>query len=145
MSISPPQLDSYQEQPDADVKLPVACPGACIPVSRAQAASILGVSVRTLENWQKSGEMPRAGSIGGRIYWHPKVFHAWLEARLLAPCAEKVDFCSPCVEPKRPVSTSPSVKARNVTKSSRALARNRAQLANMAAGGLQGTRLLPIA
>lgn len=131
----PPQQDSYQEQPAADVKLPVACPGAFIPVSRAQAASILDVSVRTLENWQKSGEMPRGCSIGGRVYWHPRVFHQWLETRLLAPCSHGSPLGTPHVEKlQMSVKKSPA-KSPRVDASSRARSRNQVELAKMAAGG----------
>ena len=57
-------------------------PVAFKPLSRLEVAGILSVSIRTLENWQKAGLMPRSVDIGGRVYWHPEVFYEWLDHRL---------------------------------------------------------------
>lgn len=120
----------------SDGPLPVAFPGAFIPVSRADAARILGVSMRTLENWQKSGEMPKAGEIGGRVYWHPRIFHEWLEARLLpkslmsdAPAGADPSLC---VKTAKKQSSSPE----RLQVAGRAMSRNSELLAKMAAGTL---------
>ena len=45
-------------------------------------ASILDVSVRTVENWRKEGRIPQSVDIGGRVYWHPEIFYAGLNAKL---------------------------------------------------------------
>ena len=41
--------------------------------------------LRTLENWQKTGETPKSVTIGGRAVWHSNVFHDWLDQQLRVP------------------------------------------------------------
>jgi predicted DNA-binding transcriptional regulator AlpA len=53
------------------------------PLSKNDVADVLGVSVRTLENWVNEGSLPAPAKLGNRCYWHPKTFYAWLERRLL--------------------------------------------------------------
>lgn len=57
-------------------------PGAFKPLSREDVAGILGISIRTLENWVKQGRLPAPASIAGRRYWHPERFYAALDALL---------------------------------------------------------------
>jgi hypothetical protein len=57
-------------------------PGAFKPLSREDVAGILGISIRTLENWVKQGRLPAPASIAGRRYWHPERFYAALNAML---------------------------------------------------------------
>jgi hypothetical protein len=52
------------------------------PLSKEDVAAILGVSTRTVENWRKEGRIPPSADIGGRVYWHPEVFFAGLNAAL---------------------------------------------------------------
>lgn len=52
------------------------------PLSRNDVASILGVSVRTVENWRREKRIPPSVDIGGRTYWHPEVFYSSLSAML---------------------------------------------------------------
>lgn len=61
---------------------PHAYPGAFKPLSRDDVAGILGISIRTLENWVKQGRLPAPASIAGRRYWHPQHFYAALDAML---------------------------------------------------------------
>lgn len=61
---------------------PQAYPGAFKPLSREDVAGILGISIRTLENWVKQGRLPAPASIAGRRYWHPERFYAALDAML---------------------------------------------------------------
>jgi DNA-binding transcriptional MerR regulator len=58
------------------------CPGAFKPLSREDVAGVLGISIRTLENWVKQGRLPAPTSIAGRRYWHPERFYATLDAML---------------------------------------------------------------
>jgi predicted DNA-binding transcriptional regulator AlpA len=53
------------------------------PLSKNDVADVLGVSLRTLENWVNDGSLPAPAKLGNRCYWHPAVFYAWLERRLL--------------------------------------------------------------
>lgn len=52
------------------------------PLSKDDVAAVLGVSTRTVENWRKDGRIPPSYEIGGRVYWHPEVFFAGLNAVL---------------------------------------------------------------
>ncbi len=54
------------------------------PLSRHDVAAILGVSVRTVENWRRDKLIPPSVDIGGRVYWHPELFYAGLDATLRA-------------------------------------------------------------
>lgn len=128
---------SYEDWASARGLTPVAYPGAFVPVSRVEAARLLGVSLRTLDNWQKSGSMPQAGAIGGRVYWHPRVFHEWLEARLSAPRAGAITLTRQDAEQRKPATASapPRPKLPKLASGERALARNGEKLARMLAGG----------
>jgi DNA-binding transcriptional MerR regulator len=57
-------------------------PGAFKPLSREDVAAVLGISIRTLENWVKQGRLPPPTSIAGRRYWHPARFYAALTSML---------------------------------------------------------------
>lgn len=65
-------------------KLPLTyVPGPAFkPLSRHDVAAILGVSVRTVENWRRERLIPPSVDIGGRVYWHPELFYAALDATL---------------------------------------------------------------
>jgi len=52
------------------------------PLSCHDVAAILGVSVRTVENWRREQVIPPSVDIGGRVYWHPELFYAGLDATL---------------------------------------------------------------
>lgn len=69
------------EQPDCAIQHP----GIFQPLTRLEVSKILKVSIRTLENWQNTGKMPKSVAIGGRAFWHSKVFYAWLDRKLRVP------------------------------------------------------------
>jgi len=54
------------------------------PITREQAASILSVSLSTLDAMiaAESIPEPRALPGGRRKYWHPDIFYAWLDQQL---------------------------------------------------------------
>lgn len=52
------------------------------PITKEGAAEILSVSKRTIDNMLADGTLPRPAYIGRRLYWHPDIFFAWLDARL---------------------------------------------------------------
>ncbi len=54
------------------------------PLSKEEIADVLGVSSRTVENWVNDGIVPAPKKLGNRVYWHPNVFYAWLDAYLLS-------------------------------------------------------------
>ncbi|MCO5119736.1 MAG: helix-turn-helix domain-containing protein [Burkholderiaceae bacterium] len=53
------------------------------PLTKEDVADVLGVSVRTIENWVNDGTLPAPKRLGNRVYWHPGVFFGWLEHRLM--------------------------------------------------------------
>ena len=54
------------------------------PLTKDDIAEVLGVSLRTIENWVNDGTVPAPKRLGNRVYWHPTVFYGWLEQRLTA-------------------------------------------------------------
>lgn len=52
------------------------------PLTKDDIADVLGVSLRTIENWVNDGTVPAPKRLGNRVYWHPIVFYGWLEQRL---------------------------------------------------------------
>lgn len=55
---------------------------AFMPLNKQDVAQILGVSIRTVENFVSKGRMPAPAHIGARVLWHPDVFYAWLDQAL---------------------------------------------------------------
>lgn len=55
---------------------------AFMPLNKHDVAQILGVSIRTVENFVSRGRMPSPAHIGARVLWHPDVFYAWLDQAL---------------------------------------------------------------
>lgn len=54
------------------------------PMTKDDVADLLGLSLRTIENWVNEGILPLPKKLGNRVYWHPDVFYSWLEGRLTA-------------------------------------------------------------
>ncbi len=78
------------------------------PLSRHDVAAILGVSVRTIENWRREKRIPPSVEIGGRVYWHPEVFYAGLDATLRGT-GVKTDYGTPAVnKPVRSANRAPA-------------------------------------
>lgn len=101
------------------------------PMSRLEVSKILNVSIRTLENWQKSGRMPHSVDIGGRVYWHSQVFYEWLDLTLRPP-ANGLPACSATPMVKQPRPARPS---RHLSIAEDAMSRNRGKLNKMLSGG----------
>lgn len=92
-------------QPAADI------PSAGLPfkpLSRHDVAAILGVSVRTVENWRKEGRIAKSVEIGGRVYWHPEAFYAGLNASLRGNALGDGECISPITKPARPANRAPA-------------------------------------
>ena len=52
------------------------------PITKEDAATILSVSKRTIDNWLADGTIVEPSNIGRRVYWHPDIFYSWLNERL---------------------------------------------------------------
>ncbi|AIV90847.1 helix-turn-helix transcriptional regulator [Burkholderia pseudomallei] len=75
------------------------------PLTKQAVADVLGISVRSVENWINDGTLPAPVKLGNRVYWHPEVFFGWLSRRLLEPAAEEVAevMSAPTLRPQKPV------------------------------------------
>lgn len=49
------------------------------PLTKDDIADVLGISLRTVENWVNEGTLLPPKKIGNRVYWHPSAFYAWLD------------------------------------------------------------------
>lgn len=56
-------------------------------ITKQQAAQILGVTLRTVNNLVHTEELPQPKKIGRRVYWIKEEFEVFLHARL--SCAVK--------------------------------------------------------
>lgn len=54
------------------------------PLTKDDIADVLGVSLRTIENWVNERTLPAPKRLGNRVYWHPGLFYTWLELQLTA-------------------------------------------------------------
>lgn len=61
---------------------------AFVPLTKQAVADILGISVRSVENWINEGILPAPAKLGNRVYWHPDVFYGWMSNRLREPSAD---------------------------------------------------------
>jgi predicted DNA-binding transcriptional regulator AlpA len=64
------------------------------PLTKDDVADVLGVSLRTVENWVNDGTLVAPGKIGNRVYWHPRTFYEWLDRTLTAAAG-----CTPVAGP----------------------------------------------
>ncbi len=64
------------------------------PLTKEDIAQVLGVSLRTVENWVNDGTLVAPGKIGSRVYWHPRSFYEWLDRTLSATAG-----CAAAAEP----------------------------------------------
>jgi excisionase family DNA binding protein len=77
------------------------------PLSKDDVAEVLGVSVRTIENWVSEGTLLAPVKFGGRVYWHPKRFFEGLDRRLSGDDADgRLADDAPRDEPAEPVPVS---------------------------------------
>ncbi|EUC15014.1 helix-turn-helix transcriptional regulator [Paraburkholderia hospita] len=65
------------------------------PLTKDDIGEVLGVSLRTVENWVNEGILPAPRKLGNRVYWHPATFYGWLDEYLTAPVPESVQRSNP--------------------------------------------------
>lgn len=72
------------------------------PLTKDDLADVLGVSIRTIENWVNDGTLPAPSKLGNRVYWHPNTFYSWLDHRLTAGAAvvDEPHQATPAPQPK---------------------------------------------
>lgn len=104
------------------------------PLTREDVAEVLGISVRTVENWVNDGILIAPGRLGQRVYWHPRHFYAWLDRALAGADSDPPASVSTPIErkpePRRTDASDASSKAaRSAPRDRRTLrARDRAKL-----------------
>lgn len=49
------------------------------PLTKENVAEVLGISLRTVENWVNDGTLIAPRKLGNRVYWHPSAFYEWLD------------------------------------------------------------------
>lgn len=73
------------------------------PLSKDDLAGVLGISIRTVENWVNDGTLPPPAKLGNRVYWHPNIFYAWLDRCLSSDTATpEVPQATPVVPVTKP-------------------------------------------
>jgi excisionase family DNA binding protein len=65
------------------------------PLTKDDIAEVLGVSLRTIENWVSDGTLPSPRKLGNRVFWHPTIFYAWLECVLTTEDATELTGTQP--------------------------------------------------
>jgi len=89
------------------------------PLTKEDVADVLGVSLRTVENWVNDGTLVAPGKIGSRVYWHPRSFYEWLDRTLSATagCATAAEpmLAAGTAEPL-PTPRTPNLKATKTAK-----------------------------
>jgi excisionase family DNA binding protein len=71
------------------------------PLTKDDVADVLGVSLRTIENWVNERTLPAPKKLGNRVYWHPAVFYAWLEHQLTVEETLPTNFQPPMEKPQK--------------------------------------------
>jgi predicted DNA-binding transcriptional regulator AlpA len=84
------------------------------PLSKEDLANVLGVSIRTIENWVNEGILPPPTKLGNRVYWHPNTFYAWLDRRLSADAAMAEAPQGSATEPQ-PARAKPKARGQSAT------------------------------
>lgn len=56
-------------------------------INTQQAAELLGLKRRTLEDWRWQGKGPDYIPIGGRVMYDPEALQRWLDANTVRPAA----------------------------------------------------------
>ena len=65
------------------------------PLTKENVAEVLGISLRTVENWVNDGTLIAPRKLGNRVYWHPSAFYQWLDLTLSAS-ENAVTAVQPC-------------------------------------------------
>lgn len=95
-------------------------------LSKADAAAVFGVCLKTIDNYIESGLLPRPVQFASKAYWHPEEFQSFIDKtfRTTAPATaeepaqpvtdRKADGAVPstCPEPQFPRDRHPAARAR---------------------------------
>jgi excisionase family DNA binding protein len=90
------------------------------PLFKTDIAERLGVSIRTVENLVRRGEIPPPATIGGRVLWHPDVFNKWLDQRLRTSATKDTHEALAGESAEQPIRASPTGKDSSLRRKLRA-------------------------
>lgn len=86
------------------------------PLNKERVADILGICVRTVDNWISDGTLIAPVKLGSRSYWHPRTFYAWLDEELSAPLGAVLQSATDsAVEATTSKAQPPQAKARTAS------------------------------
>lgn len=80
------------------------------PVTKADAAQVLGVCTKSIDNYIRDGLLPQPARFAGRDLWHPDDFYGFLSAKLRGGQAKStVQNVDASAEAETPEASSASV------------------------------------
>lgn len=109
------------------------------PMSKADVADVLGVSLRTVENWVNDGTLPPPAKLGNRCYWLPSLFYSWLERRLggagvaTAEVTQAEALPVEAAQAQTPQASTPMLEAAQATKPKKQVSKRAASVDRMRA------------
>lgn len=85
------------------------------PVTKADAAQVLGVCTKSIDNYIRDGLLPQPARFAGRDLWHPDDFYGFLSAKLRGGQATSaVESINVAAEAPTPESSSANLAANGV-------------------------------
>lgn len=85
------------------------------PVTKADAAQVLGVCTKSIDNYIRDGLLPQPARFAGRDLWHPDDFYGFLSAQLRGGQATSaVESINVAAEAPTPESSSANLAANGV-------------------------------
>lgn len=102
------------------------------PVSKNDAAELLGVSTKTVDNYIKAGLLPLPRPFGGRELWHPDIFFACLRDALMpSTSSDSGEVAKPLQAPREQVGGAPNPTARELANDSSPIVRQKQRQAEL--------------
>ncbi len=71
-------------------------------VTKADAAAVFGVCVRTIDNYINEGLLPRPVQFASKEFWHPESFQAFIDRTFREPASNTEEQSSAQQVPDRP-------------------------------------------
>lgn len=82
------------------------------PVTKADAAQVLGVCTKSIDNYARDGLLPQPARFAGRDLWHPDDFYGFLSAKLRGgPTTSAVESIHAAAEALTPEASSANLAA----------------------------------
>ena len=85
------------------------------PLTKADAAQVLGVCTKSIDNYIRDGLLPQPARFAGRDLWHPDDFYGFLSAKLRgASTASMVETAKAGPEARTPEPSSASLSENGI-------------------------------